>query len=57
MDKWVSLSLSHTQTRKVFYTSHIQSIIDYASAVWDSASGTSMKPLDVFTGEQSKPFS
>ncbi|PVD35465.1 hypothetical protein C0Q70_02428 [Pomacea canaliculata] len=34
-----------THTRKLFYTTHIQSVIDYASTLWDSASGSSMKPL------------
>ncbi|PVD25301.1 hypothetical protein C0Q70_15801 [Pomacea canaliculata] len=34
-----------THTRKLFYLTHIQSVIDYASTLWDSASGSSMKPL------------
>jgi hypothetical protein len=33
------------QSRKLFYTGHIQSAIDYASTLWDSASGNTMKPL------------
>ena len=32
-------------TRKLFYTAHIQSAIDYASTLWDSASGNIMKSL------------
>jgi hypothetical protein len=32
-------------TRKLFYTAYIQSAIDYASTLWDSASGNVMKPL------------
>lgn len=31
--------------RKLFYTAHIQSSIDYASTLWDSASGNAMRPL------------
>jgi hypothetical protein len=32
-------------TRKLLYTAYIQSAIDYASTLWDSASGYVMKPL------------
>lgn len=32
-------------TRKLYYTAHIQSSIDYASTLWDSASGNIKKPL------------
>lgn len=33
------------ESRKIFYSAHIQSIIDYSSTLWDSASGNAMKPL------------
>jgi hypothetical protein len=36
--------LNH-HSRKLFYTAHIQSTVDYASTLWDSASGNVMKPL------------
>jgi hypothetical protein len=32
--------------RKIFFTAHIQSAIDYASTLWDAASGNIMKPLN-----------
>lgn len=32
-------------SRKTFYCAHIQSLIDYSSTLWDSASGQNMKPL------------
>ena len=32
-------------TRKLFFTSHIQSLIDYGSALWDSTSKSTLKPL------------
>ena len=31
--------------RKSYFAAHIQSAIDYASTLWDSASGNAMKPL------------
>ena len=31
--------------RKIFFHAHIQSLIDYGSALWDSASKDSLKPL------------
>ena len=31
--------------RKLFFTSHIQSLIDYGSTLWDSASQNTLKPL------------
>ena len=33
------------QVRKLFFTSHIQSLIDYGSTLWDSASQNTLKPL------------
>ena len=33
------------QTRKLFFTSHIQSLIDYGSSLWDSTSKSILKPL------------
>ena len=38
-------SYLNAQSRKLFYTAHIQSAIDYASTLWDSASGNAMQPL------------
>lgn len=35
----------NSHARKLFYTAHIQSSIDYSSTLWDSASGNAMKPL------------
>jgi hypothetical protein len=35
----------NSQSRKLFYSAHIQSSIDYASTLWDSASANAMKPL------------
>ena len=35
----------HFQTRKLFFTSHIQSLTDYGSALWDSTSKSTLKPL------------
>ena len=32
-------------SRKLFFQAHIQSLIDYASTLWDSASANTMKPL------------
>ena len=31
--------------RKIFFSAHIQSLIDYGSTLWDSASNNSLKPL------------
>ena len=31
--------------RKIFFHAHIQSIIDYASTLWDNASASALKPL------------
>ena len=33
------------RVRKLFFTSHIQSLIDYGSTLWDSASQNTLKPL------------
>ena len=33
------------RTRKLFFTSHIQSLIDYGSSLWDSTSKSTLKPL------------
>ena len=33
------------RTRKLFFTSHIQSLIDYRSTLWDSTSKSTLKPL------------
>ena len=33
------------RVRKLFFTSHIQSLIDYGSTFWDSASQNTLKPL------------
>ena len=33
------------RTRKLFFTSHIQSLIDYRSSLWDSTSKITLKPL------------
>ena len=33
------------RVRKLFFTSHIQSLIDYGSTLWDSASKNTLKPL------------
>ena len=33
------------RVRKLFFTSHIQSLIDYRSTLWDSASQNTLKPL------------
>ena len=33
------------RTRKLFFTSHIQSLIDYGSSLWDSTSKSTVKPL------------
>ena len=33
------------RVRKLFFTSHIQSLIDYGSTLWDSASQNILKPL------------
>ena len=33
------------EARKLFFNAHIQSVIDYASTLWDSASENSFKPL------------
>ena len=32
-------------TRKIFFSAHIQSLIDCGSTLWDSASNNSLKPL------------
>ena len=32
-------------TRKLLFCGHIQSILDYVSIMWDSASGSILKPL------------
>ena len=32
------------RTRKLFFTSHIQSLIDYGSILWDSTSKSTLKP-------------
>ena len=32
-------------SRKIFFSAHIQSLIDYGSTLWDSASKNSLKPL------------
>ena len=43
--------------RKTFFQAHIQSGIDYASTLWDSASNSLQKPLkSLYTGDQSKLF-
>ena len=31
--------------RKIFFSAHFQSLIDYGSTLWDSASNNSLKPL------------
>ena len=33
------------RTRKLFFTSHIQSLIDYGSTIWDSTCKNTLKPL------------
>ena len=33
-------------SRKLFFHAHIQSLIDYASSLWDSASANTLKPLN-----------
>ena len=33
------------RVRKLFFTSHIQSLIDYGSTLWDSSSQNTLKPL------------
>ena len=36
----------NTYARKLFFHAHIQSLIDYASTLWDSASANVLKPLE-----------
>ena len=35
----------NAHAKKQFFHAHIQSIIDYASTLWDSASASALKPL------------
>ena len=39
------------RTRKLFFQAHIQSAIDYASTVWDSASANTLKHLGSYIDE------